>query len=163
MRVFIILGQLQSLPLRSCCKHTPLAFHSLQGSIDGKHGVVGVDGVSEEQAGCLSVLPRSRKLQVAGSRLRDRSDFQTCLKKVLCWRFCVILLLNKMLLWLIFPHGAWCIQNPFKIYVDWKVTIFYCLIFWTKFWILREITWLELRGNSSVTVGHFTVIFLILF
>lgn len=71
MRVFIILGQLQSLPLCSCCKHTLLAFHSLQGSTDGKHGIVGVDGVSEEQAGCLSALPRSRKLEVAGSRLRD--------------------------------------------------------------------------------------------
>lgn len=61
-----------AMPLCSCCKHTLLAFHSLQLSTHGKHGVVGVDGVSEEQKGDgLSMLPRSRKLEVTVSWLRD--------------------------------------------------------------------------------------------
>lgn len=56
----------------SCHKHTPLAFHSLQGNTDGAHWVTGVGGNNEEgEVDSLSALARSRKLEVAVSRLRD--------------------------------------------------------------------------------------------
>jgi hypothetical protein len=59
-----------AMPLCSCCKHTPLAFHSLQHSTLGKPGVVDVDGASGEQkVDGLPALPRSSKLEVTVSWL----------------------------------------------------------------------------------------------